>query len=288
MNDQQLFFCGGPPKSGTTFLQRLLDLHPDISCPSEDNLAFLAEKILSIHGQYNKKLELTASRIGIKSYPLVDSDVFDQAFSNVVSDIAKNRSSGEPFIGISDNLFLLNNLAPLLQQFFKRSKAVLIFRNPIDTAVSAWKHNHNLYKKERENRHLEIMKIAGKLDLQSWVIAQTLKWNNRTKNILQTAEQLPGRLLVLSYEALLEDKQNTTIKMLDFLGCHYNDAIISNLIENSALEVMKSESSSPEFFASGRVKFGTGDLDTNTIKAAMNLSAEGLRRLGIPLPKLVS
>ena len=32
------FFCGGPPKSGTTFLQRILDSHPDIGCSSEDDL----------------------------------------------------------------------------------------------------------------------------------------------------------------------------------------------------------------------------------------------------------
>ena len=36
-----LFFCGGIAKSGTTLLQRILNLHNDISCELEDDLNFL-------------------------------------------------------------------------------------------------------------------------------------------------------------------------------------------------------------------------------------------------------
>ena len=147
MKKQTLFFCGGPPKSGTTFLQRLLDLHPDVSCPSEDNLDFLAHKVLSIHDVYNENLRITASRIGVVNCPLVDINVYKQAYGNLVREIAANRSSGEPFLGISDNKFLLDNLAPCLQDLFRGSKAVLIQKS-IDTAISSWKHNHSLYRKE--------------------------------------------------------------------------------------------------------------------------------------------
>ena len=32
---RQLFFVGGAPRSGTTWLQQLLDCHPDICCRGE-------------------------------------------------------------------------------------------------------------------------------------------------------------------------------------------------------------------------------------------------------------
>ena len=43
------FFCGGPPKSGTTFLQRILDSHPDIGCSSEDDLQKLLNSFIELH-----------------------------------------------------------------------------------------------------------------------------------------------------------------------------------------------------------------------------------------------
>jgi hypothetical protein len=33
--ERQLFFIGGAPRSGTTWLQQILDAHPDISCNGE-------------------------------------------------------------------------------------------------------------------------------------------------------------------------------------------------------------------------------------------------------------
>ena len=32
---RQLFFVGGAPRSGTTWMQHMLDAHPDISCRGE-------------------------------------------------------------------------------------------------------------------------------------------------------------------------------------------------------------------------------------------------------------
>ena len=33
--ERQLFFIGGAPRSGTTWLQLLLDCHPEVSCRGE-------------------------------------------------------------------------------------------------------------------------------------------------------------------------------------------------------------------------------------------------------------
>ena len=35
------FFCFGYPKSGTTYLQMLLESHPELSCPAEHKLYVL-------------------------------------------------------------------------------------------------------------------------------------------------------------------------------------------------------------------------------------------------------
>ena len=48
-----LFFCGGIAKSGTTLLQRILNLHNDISCEFEDDLNYLLQEFIKIHKRFN-------------------------------------------------------------------------------------------------------------------------------------------------------------------------------------------------------------------------------------------
>ena len=153
------FFCGGPPKSGTTFLQRILDSHPDIGCSSEDDLQKLLNSFIELHKSYNDKLLRVGQRIGVKNVPLVESKVFENLLFNLISDISSNRNQGKKLIGISDNDFLLSNIIPILKCYIN-TKVIIIFRNPIDTALSAWDSNHRLYKKENHPAHLEIMKIV--------------------------------------------------------------------------------------------------------------------------------
>ncbi|MFL2853917.1 MAG: hypothetical protein ACJZ5W_04445 [Candidatus Pelagibacter sp.] len=60
-----LFFCGGIAKSGTTLLQKILNLHNDISCEFEDDLNFLLKEFLKIHILYNTKIKQIGDRIGL-------------------------------------------------------------------------------------------------------------------------------------------------------------------------------------------------------------------------------
>ena len=57
------FFCFGFPKSGTTYLQMLLNSHPDLSCPSEHQLDEILNKLPSLITEYNKKLLSWSSRV---------------------------------------------------------------------------------------------------------------------------------------------------------------------------------------------------------------------------------
>ena len=72
----EIFFCGGFPKSGTTLLQRILDLHPEVGCNSEDNLEILASNFIKLHVDYNKKLLTRAKRIGSDKCTLINQDIF--------------------------------------------------------------------------------------------------------------------------------------------------------------------------------------------------------------------
>ena len=279
-----LFFCGGMPKSGTTLLQRILDLHPEISCNSEDNLEFLAQSFLDLHKKYNLILSLLASRTGAEKYKEIDKKVFLKNFYYLIKDIAINRNEKVKFIGISDNNFLLKNLVNL-SNIFLNSKTIIIFRNPIDIALSAWDHNQRLYKKEKSEEHLNIMKIDGELDLNKYIIHRSKLWNKQVKNLLLQTEKIPSKFLIITYEDLCMNKKKIVKKMFQHLGCSDDEGIISKVIEESSLEKMRKLSSDPSFFNKGRMNFGDKELDPLTIKSAIDFSKEGLDLIKIQLPR---
>ena len=279
-----LFFCGGMPKSGTTLLQRILDLHPEISCNSEDNLEFLAQSFLDLHKKYNLILSLLASKTGAEKYKEIDKKVFLKNFYYLIKDIAINRNEKVKFIGISDNNFLLKNLVNL-SNIFLNSKTIIIFRNPIDIALSAWDHNQRLYKKEKSEEHLNIMKIDGELDLNKYIIHRSKLWNKQVKNLLLQTEKIPSKFLIITYEDLCMNKKKIVKKIFQHLGCSDDEGTISKVIEESSLEKMRKLSSDPSFFNKGRMNFGDKELDPLTIKSAIDFSKEGLDLIKIQLPR---
>lgn len=279
-----LFFCGGLPKSGTTLLQRILDLHPEISCNSEDNLEFLAQNFLDLHKKYNIILSLLASRTGAEKYNKINKEVFLKNFYYLIKDIAINRNKKVKFIGLSDNNFLLKNLVNL-SNVFPNSKTILIFRNPIDIALSAWDHNQRLYKKEKSEEHLNIMKIDGELDLNKYIIHRSKLWNKKVKNLSLQIKKIPHKFLIITYEDLCINKKKIIKKIFQHLGCSDDEVIISKIIDETSLEKMRKTSSDPSFFNKGRMNFGEKELDPSTIKSAINFSREGLDLIKFQLPK---
>lgn len=270
-----LFFCGGPPKSGTTYLQKILDLHPETSCNSEDYLQMLGENFSNLHKKYNQTLKRFALRTGVEKYQLVEEKIFVKNFYNLINDIAINRNKNTKFIGISDNHFLLNNLINI-SNFFSNSKTIIIFRNPIDTALSLWDHNNRLYEKEKFDEHINFNKVDGILDINKFVIHQSQLWNKKVKKIFEQIKVMPNKFLVINYESLSKKKKENIREIFSHIGCKYDEKIISKVIEDSSIEKMRKDSLDPGFFKKGRLNFGENELDKSTIKSAIDLSKEGL------------
>ena len=275
-----LFFCGGIAKSGTTLLQRILNLHNDISCQFEDDLNYLLQEFIRIHKGYNLRIKQTGDRIGLKEVKPVSSKVYDNALFKIISDIAEERKLDKKFVGISDNNFLLENFN-ILNDNFTNSKSIIIFRNPIDRAISLWNHNHRLYKKENEYRQIKVLEIDGKLEIDKFVIHKSNLWNSRVKKIFEKKNK---NSLFITYELLCTKKSDVIKKVFNFIGCKYDNSTINNIVENTSLKDFKAKSSYPEFYDKGSLNFGEDFLNSETINKSIELSKESLDLLNIKIP----
>ena len=275
-----LFFCGGIAKSGTTLLQRILNLHDDIRCEFEDDLNYLLKEFIKIHKGYNLRIKQTGNRIGLKEIKPVSSKVYDNALFKIINDIAEERKLDKKFVGISDNNFLLENFN-ILNDNFTNSKSIIIFRNPIDRAISLWNHNHRLYKKENEYGHIKVLEIDGKLDLDKFVMHKSNLWNSRVKKIFEKKDK---NSLFITYELLCTKKSDVVKKVFNFIGCKYDNTTINNIVENTSLKDFRAKSSFPDFYDKGSLNFGEDFLSSETIKKSIELSRESIDLLNIKIP----
>ena len=127
-----LFFCGGIAKSGTTLLQRILNLHDDITCELEDDLNFLLGEFIKIHKSYNSRIKQIGDRIGLKDIKPVSSEIYFNALINIINGIAEERGSDKKFVGISDNNFLLETKADILFSYGYTDEAVKFYKKSLD------------------------------------------------------------------------------------------------------------------------------------------------------------
>ena len=75
------FFCSGTPKSGTTFLQRMLDAHPEISCPSEQGTSEIAKNLRAFYVGYNDMLKIRDRRTGGQGIRPVSPQAVERIFA---------------------------------------------------------------------------------------------------------------------------------------------------------------------------------------------------------------
>jgi len=274
----QKFFCGGPLKSGTTFLQRLLDSHPDVCCQPENNFNDLLVDFFSVCDKHNARNKFTADILGV-DFLESKRESFVEGFYKVIDDFFSYNNFNKKICGLSDNHFLNNNADSILKHF-PNCKIVYIVRNPFDTALSFWDHSHNIAIKTNNPNYLKNLTLDGtNLDKNLFLKEHNTQWNEIIKKILLSREININSVLVIRYEQLVQDTKSNLIKVLEFLGASVDAEIIKNILNKSSLSYMRKNSSNPSFYQKGRISYGVGAIDNMILKELTNLSKINMEQL---------
>ena len=208
--DRQLFFLGGAPRSGTTWLQQILDAHPHASCKGEGLFAKdLYPPLEAAMGQRSKALQAKNKSLfqHTGGYPLPAQEDVEflagtamlLAFSQQAG-AKKCQAFGEK---TPENVFFFARF----QALFPRAKFIAIARDPRDVLTSAWYFFRKPVPAD-DDREVKLAFIRSALP--------SLAQGART--MLAFGEQHPTAYRMVTYERLREDPEPAVAELFRFLG----------------------------------------------------------------------
>ncbi len=273
--NRRFFVCCGPPKSGTTMLQRTLDLHPEVSCPSEHQLGFLLSAIKRSMHDYNKVLAVVDKRTGSQGARLIQDRTIMQIFRGIVYRIARDSADNKKIFGLNDNSILVD--IKTNHKLLGFPKMIVIFRHPLNVAMSAWRHNHRLAELENNEVHINIMKRHG--DIGDWIdfIAK-----NFLKKVNSVVNYSQGRkdILFFKYEDFIQHKERTVSDAFEFLGAETDEMRLAEILEKSSFEAMRKTAGDRAFYHSGGQDY---EAPEGAIERVEAIAGSAMRRLGYDL-----
>jgi hypothetical protein len=273
--NRQLFFCFGPPKSGTTLLQRILDLHPEISCPPEHQLDFLNRQLSELLTQYDKILKVVDHRTGGQGTTPSCNTIHSKLFRYTVESLIWESAREKKIAGANDNAII--SKIERYNTLFDSPKFIVIFRHPIESAISAWHHNMKLAIEENNPQHKLTMTRHG--GMEDWIKYIASRFSIHVHAYMNFQESHEN-ILMLRYEDLVNDKKACITRLFDYLSASTRDQILSQIIEQSSFDAMKKAATRKEFFRSGSIDRGKSFISSDLRSEIERTASDALQMLG--------
>jgi sulfotransferase family protein len=223
---KQLFFVGGAPRSGTTWVQQILDAHPEISCRGEGLFQkHLAEPLGAMLAQ--RSAALAAKNAGLFAhtggYPLPSADDAEYLLGTGVLLALHWQSAGKTCGAIGEktpeNVFFF----PRLKQLFPSAKCIAIARDPRDVLTSAWHFFHKPLPDEDET--------AAKF---AFIELALPSLNLGARAIIDLGRLYPTDVLTITYEDLCRTPERVVASMFRFLSVSDTSHIVVDAIARTS------------------------------------------------------
>lgn len=279
LRSKKIFFLCGAPKSGTTWLQVLLDAHPNIVCNGEGH--FCDQLLPALHDAVAKYNGVVAEKnrtifADLRGYPLLRPE-HELYLLAVAMSLIFGEQGIDPAIAAvgeksPDNIRYL----PVLDCLFPTAKFIHIIRDGRDGAVSCWFHNRRLTP-DWVNQNFPTM--------DDFIARYAQEWEQSMRAGREFGAQRAGRYLEVRYEDMIADTPGTAAKVFAYLGVPADEDIVRECCARGSFEALsrgraRGEEDRDSFFRKGAI----GDWRTHLSEAAVRqfeqTAGEWLVRLG--------
>ena len=254
-----MFFVFGAPKSGTTWMQMLLDAHPDVCCRGEDTLDYFIHQCPEFLERYN------SIRVGVNErtakHELIDQFSEQDAATLFIFIVElMSEKTPKPISGFKDN-GILEHLR-LYHNFFPTAQYINVVRDPRDMALSAWHHNMRVEENFISRAH----------SLEEWVVNMAASWSKS----VDAVDEYYRNTVTVRYEDLLSNGKAEMEKVFQFLNADPKHA--GAVIE--ATDFKKLKNTKNEFFRKGQAGGWKSELDAEMLAGIEEKAGKNMRRLG--------
>lgn len=209
------FFVLGCQKSGTTWLERLLDGHPQLACGGEGHIGdLLANLLQQAANAYNAQ--------GMANWKLGDEDLL--SLIRVAGDRILNRyieRRDKPDLkAVGDKSPEYALAMPVLDRLYPNAKYIHIIRDGRDACVSGWAH---LQRAGHQSQFARFEDYAEYFAQHHWV--------RYIVTAQEVGAQLGDRYLEVRYESLKADPEAKVERLLEFLGVDSDEQSVAACLE---------------------------------------------------------
>jgi len=279
--DKQIFFVGGMVKSGTSWVQRLLDLHPQVSCGGESHfvgsLFPRLKQALEEHNRHILDKGQNAFRYEIGEEPAVyGSDELLHVVATAILLLMRKEARGRPVLAVGEKTPGNIDAFAFLGELIPRSKCIQVLRDPRDGAISAWHHNWRMNPPE-------VNKLAP--TLSQFVKGFADRWVQHVGGSLKFGALHPDRYLGVRYDDLLDQPGPTLARLCGFLGVDDGETVVRGCVEAASFERSsggraRGEEDRGSFFRKGVSGDWQSYLDAETHAYVIEKAGPLMRRFG--------
>lgn len=200
------FVALGFPRSGTTLLRRLLDAHPEVSCPPETNLISACGRFLESAPSVDGLTVGVLSGLAFSGVP--EADVLDQ-LRRLVFGLHERIAAGKP-VWVEKTAFDIFYLEAVEQLLAGHCRFVCLVRHPLDVIVSV-KDLFDGMDRILPEMHAFVRRHTSLYD------AYAEAWIDRMTALGRFMAARPDDCLMLRYEDLVADPAAALTRLTGFM-----------------------------------------------------------------------
>lgn len=226
----QVFFVGGAPRSGTTWLQYLLDSHPEVCCRGEGLfMKHLAEPLEAMMAARRKALAVKNDTVfrHAGGYELPASEDVEVLLGTAVLLALERQRAGKPCRAIGEktpeNVFFFARM----KQLFPGAKFVGIARDPRDVLTSAWHFFHKPAPGEDA--------VAAKT---AFIASALPSLDHGARTMLALAEQFPSDCMNVTYEGMRAAPAPVAARLFRFLGVADGGDVVASCVARTSFAAL--------------------------------------------------
>jgi hypothetical protein len=225
-----LAFIGGQGKSGTTWVERLVDSHPQAACLGEGHFAAgIGRAVQEAVEGYNRMLAANNARFReLEPFPGMEAaDATELVRAALMLQFARildrRPTAATVAVRTPSELSWITQLSAV----FPDARFVHMLRDPRDVAVSLWWHGERLHPGSMPARHRDLASLAGEVVKQ---------WARHVAHVRDSAARSGAALHELRYETLSAAPLETAAALFAFLGLDGAPATVSASLEAASFE----------------------------------------------------